>query len=157
MSAIRVWRICPAIYAADAFGGQGGLYFSARWHNKGHRIVYTAESRALATVEILVNTLDRGALASRPWVLASADIPVSLIERPARYPDDWRAHPSPVSTRKFGDAWLAAARSPALRVPSAAIAGEFNYLLNPLHPRFGEIRYGEAEPFYFDPRLAPTT
>ena len=150
---LRVWRICPATYAADAFSGQGGLYFPARWHNKGRRIVYTAESRSLAAMEILVNSHDRAAFAARPWVVAWADIPSALVEIPARYPDDWRVHPSPESTRAFGDAWLAAAGAPALRVPSAAISGEFNYLLNPLHPRFAEIRLGPPEPFSFDPRL----
>lgn len=154
MKALRVWRICPAVYASGPFDGQGGLYFSARWHNKGRRIVYSAESRALAAMEILANTLDRAALATRPWVLASADIPVALIETPACYPGDWRDHPSPDSTRAFGDGWLAAARFPALRVPSAVVLGEFNFLLNPSHPRFTEIRFGKAESFSFDPRLS---
>lgn len=156
MSVLRVWRICPAAYSSDLFGGQGGLYFSARWHNQGRLITYTAESRSLAALEILANTLDRDALACRPWVCAWADIPASLLEIPQRLPDDWRSHPPPSSTRAFGDAWLAAASAPALRVPSAVIGGEFNYLLNPRHPAFAQIRLGPPEPFSFDPRLRPT-
>ncbi len=153
MSSLRVWRICPAVYAADPFGGQGGVYFPARWHNKGRRIVYTAESRSLAAMEILINCHDRTAFAARPWVLAWADIPMPLVEIPARYPDDWRDQPPPGSTRAFGDAWLASTRSPVLRVPSAVIAGEFNFLLNPTHPDFAKIRLGAPEAFSFDPRL----
>jgi len=153
VNSLRVWRLCPATYAADPFSGVGGLYFPARWHNKGRRIVYTAESRSLAALEILANSHDRAAFAARPWVLAWADIPLPMVENPATYPDDWRAHPPPASTRAFGDAWLAAARSPALRVPSAVIAGEFNYLLNPAHPGFAQIRLGPPESFSFDPRL----
>jgi hypothetical protein len=38
-------------------------------------------------------------------------------------------------------------------VPSAVIRSEFNYLINPLHPRFGELVIGPPEPFRFDSRL----
>jgi hypothetical protein len=38
-------------------------------------------------------------------------------------------------------------------VPSAVIHSEFNYLINPAHPRFGELVIGSAEPFQFDSRL----
>lgn len=153
MSALTVWRICPAAYPADLFGGKGGLFFPARWHHKGRLIVYVAESRALAALEILANTHDRSALHARPWVLARVELPAALIEIPARVPDDWRFHPPPASTRAFGDAWLASLRSPALRVPSAAVLGEFNYLLNPLHNDFSRLSFGPPEPFHFDPRF----
>ena len=114
------------------FGGKGGLYFPARWHSKGRLSVYLAESRALAAMEILANTQDCSALHSHAWNIARADLPASLVETPARFPDDWRDQPPPASTRAFGDAWLASRHSPALRVPSAVVLGEFNYLLNPL-------------------------
>jgi RES domain-containing protein len=143
------------LYAADMFGGQGGLSYAARWHNKGRPIVYAAESRSLAALEILANALDRGALSSKPWVLAWAELSAPQIESPDRYPEDWRKHPPPNSTRAFGDAWLASSRSLALRVPSAVIGGEFNYLLNPRHPDFIRLRFGQPEPFFFDPRLSP--
>jgi RES domain-containing protein len=39
-------------------------------------------------------------------------------------------------------------------VPSAVVAGEWCYLLNPAHARFGELSLGTAEPFGFDPRLS---
>jgi len=34
------------------------------------------------------------------------------------------------------------------------VPGEFNYLLNPAHPKFGKTKVGKPEPFLFDPRLA---
>jgi RES domain-containing protein len=40
-----------------------------------------------------------------------------------------------------------------LQVPSAVIRAEFNYLINPLHPRFEELVIGSPEPFRFDSRL----
>lgn len=153
MSELTVWRICPAVYADDMFGGKGGLFFPARWHNKGRLITYTAESRSLAALEILANTQDRAALHARPWLIARADLPTKLVGIPPRLPDDWRAQPPPASARSFGDSWLASLASPALRVPSAVILGEFNYLLNPLHPDFPKIKLHPAQPFAFDARF----
>jgi RES domain-containing protein len=43
--------------------------------------------------------------------------------------------------------------SPVLRVPSAVVPLEHNYLLNPRHPQFGSIRRGEPMPFPIDLRL----
>jgi RES domain-containing protein len=37
------------------FSGEGRRPASGRWHSKGLRIVYTAESRAFAALEMLVN------------------------------------------------------------------------------------------------------
>lgn len=153
MSTLVVWRLAPAERASAIFSGEGGLYASGRWHSTGHRVVYTAESRALAAMEILANIPKLSQVNRHHWVLAHAGLPEDLIEKPDRFPADWRSIPARESTRAFGDAWLVSARSPALRVPSAVIGGEFNYLLNPRHPAFAQIRLGPPEPFFFDPRL----
>ena len=50
-----VWRICSKKYQSSAFSGTGGLYTSGRWHPQGYKIVYTAESLALASLEIFVH------------------------------------------------------------------------------------------------------
>jgi RES domain-containing protein len=57
------------------------------------------------------------------------------------------------SQRRFGDQWVRAGGTAALLVPSAAIRGEWNILLNPAHPEFTEIRFAPPEPFHFDPRM----
>lgn len=157
MSSLFVWHLAPAERASAIFTGEGGLHASGRWHSAGCRIVYTAESRALAAMEVMANIPGRTQLGRHHWIVACAELPNRLVEKPEIFPANWRAVPANDSTRAFGDAWLAAARSPALRVPSAVILGEFNYLLNPLHPRFAEIRLGKPEPFFFDPRLSPAS
>ncbi len=69
-------------------------------------------------------------------------------------PSDWRAEPVPESTQKIGDAWIAAAKTAILAVPSALYPEETNYVLNPAHPDFPKIEISTAEPFAFDPRMA---
>lgn len=53
---MKVWRICKKKHQNTAFSGEGGLYAAGRWHPKGFRIIYTASSLALATLEIFVHT-----------------------------------------------------------------------------------------------------
>lgn len=153
MSTISVWRICAATYADKIFSGAGGLHAQGRWHTKGTPVVYTSDSRALAALEVLANTLGASSLRDRLWVIARAEIPDALIHIPKRCPEDWRDHPPSDSTRAFGKAWIKSAESPALRVPSAVILGEFNYLLNPLHPDFTKIKLHPPQPFAFDARF----
>ena len=43
-----------------------------------------------------------------------------------------------------------------LRVPSAIVTEESNYVLNPAHPDFRHIQFFSPEPFRFDPRLKQT-
>ncbi len=57
------------------------------------------------------------------------------------------------SLRRVGDDWIRAAFSVALLVPSAAIRGEWNILLNPAHPDFSRIRFRDPAPFEFDVRM----
>ena len=49
---LNLWRIS----AFNWLSGEGGLYYSARWHAADHRIDYLAESAAGALVESLVHT-----------------------------------------------------------------------------------------------------
>ena len=116
-------------------------------------MVYCAESRALAALEVLVHVEEVNDLAGLEWRIISLAVPIEFVEQPARFPDDWRDYPYPMSTQVFGSEWLKSARSLALRVPSAVVLGEFNYLINPAHPGFSKIAIGKPEPFAFDPRL----
>jgi RES domain-containing protein len=52
-----------------------------------------------------------------------------------------------------GDAWVKNNDSLILQVPSAAIAGEYNYLFNPAHDDASNVKYDSILPFNYDPRL----
>ena len=155
MSWPPVWRLCAAKYAATAFDGEGARLFGGRWSPPGIALTYCAESRALAVVEVLANTGESKRLFALAWVLVSAEIPVDLIERTARFPDSWRQFPRSTATQDFGAKWAREKRTVAMRVPSAVVPGEFNYLLNPAHTDFHRIKLGRPEPFSFDARLHP--
>ena len=148
-----VWRLCSAKFGASAFSGEGAELYGGRWSPPGIRIAYCAESRALAVVEVLANAEEQDRLFALKWLFVSAEVPPDLVEKPVRFPDNWRHYPHPRDTQLIGAAWAREQRTPVLRVPSAVVPGEFNYLLNPAHPAFAKIKIGQPEPFSFDPRL----
>jgi RES domain-containing protein len=68
-------------------------------------------------------------------------------------PHNWNGATPIPACEAIGKAFIEEQRSLALVVPSAVTRGEENVLINPLHPRFGEIIFDTPEPFAFDPRL----
>ena len=114
-------------------------------------MVYTAATRSLAVLEMLVQADPLPAYAAVPANLP-AGLPLALLEESA-LPPDWRGMPAPESLRVLGGVWLAAGESCVLRVPSSVVPAEYNYLLNPAHPDFARIRIGQAERLGMDDRL----
>ncbi len=152
---MRVFRIGAALFARtrkQAFSGRGGLHASARWHTAGHPIIYAAQSLSLAALEILVRLKQTNDI--QPFYAYSAEVLDALILKPNSYPTRWKSRIA--VGRAFGDSWLAAKTSPALLVPTIITPGEWNVLLNPLHPRFS-LKWIVTGPdsFTFDVRLLP--
>jgi len=150
---ISVWRITKQKHAKNAFTGEGAKLYGGRWNSRGNLVVYTAESRALALAEILVHLESAGVLSR--YVVFQVEIDESYIAHLDRrdLPKNWRAEPAPKRLKTLGDEWLDSDESAVLRVPSAIVVGEFNYLLNPLHPDSSKLRIHGAERFSVDKRL----
>jgi RES domain-containing protein len=117
------------------------------------RVVYIAESAALATLEILVHVSEPDDLYRIPYVLIPVDFEPELVTESPDLPQGWYKDPPPVESAEIGDQWVESRASVLLKVPSAVIRSEFNYLINPSHPRFGKLVIGTAEAFRFDSRL----
>lgn len=150
---VRVWRIDQTRWATTAFAGEGARLFGGRWNSRGRPVVYVAEHPALAALEVLVHAVASVRLTTE-YCLIEAVFDAALVDPAPDLPPDWAADPAPASSQAVGDRWLLDPGSrPALRVPSAVVPGTFNYLLNPRHPRFPEVRVADPQPFRFDPRL----
>jgi len=150
---MRIWRICRERYADAAYAGEGARLYGGRWNSKGVSMVYTSTSLALAAVETFVNLEPK--LRPEDLVSIETDFPDSLrTERldVKSLPAAWY-HRRDESPRVFGDKWIRNGNSPVLYVPSAAIRGEWNVLLNPDHPVFGKLKFQEPKHFEFDLRM----
>jgi RES domain-containing protein len=147
------WRIVSTSIAASAISGEGARRYGGRWNSPGVGMVYTAATLSLAALEILANLDDYALLAKAFSCIRLEFNPVFLQTLPASaLPTDWQRTEHP-ECKRLGDAWIAAAVTPVLAVPSAVIPLETNYLLNPAHPDFTKITASPPQPFPFDPRL----
>ena len=129
----RAWRIIKSRFAADAFSGEGARLYGGRWNSPGIAIIYTAGSVSLATLELLVHLDNTSVLPS--FSICPVDFDDSLVELLdlATLPRDWHQSPPPTSLQTIGDDWISRGSSVVLRVPSAVIENENNYLINPGH------------------------
>ncbi len=151
---LTAWRITKRKHAKTAFSGEGARQFGGRWNHPGVPVIYAAETRSLAALEILVHLGSPEIL--QKYVLFELEIEESLVTRLEieKLPKNWRSNPPPDKIRTIGDDWVKALTSVVLQVPSALIPGESNFLLNPGHPNFSQVRISKSQPFDFDPRLA---
>ena len=148
-----VFRLSKSKHSKD-LSGKGAEKFGGRWNSKGVAILYTSDSRALCTAEIAVHT----PLGNIPF-----DYEVTLIKIPQKIiipeleiselPLDWKSIPHSHSTQEIGDKFIEDQKFLAIKVPSAVVQGEFNYLINPAHSDFKSISIEKTEPFTFDERL----
>jgi RES domain-containing protein len=151
---VTAWRIVTTPYAPTAFDGEGARITGGRWNSPGRRAIYTADSIALAALELLVH-LQNSAVLSQ-YVMIACRFPRRLVTAvdPGTLPANWNASPAPAAVRRIGDEWLANGTTPVLSVPSAVIDAERNYVLNPQHPDFASLAIEPPRAFAFDIRLA---
>ncbi|WNO61751.1 RES family NAD+ phosphorylase [Rheinheimera sp. MMS21-TC3] len=152
---IHLYRLVHNKWAAQAFDGEGARRFGGRWNSKGQLCIYTANSEALAILEVLVHLNNRVALRQYKLfqlTIARADLmQISSNTLPA----SWRDQPATSETAAIGDNWLSQKASLALAVPSVLAPRESNILLNPSHASFNDCLTTITElDFMPDPRLA---
>jgi len=152
---LTAWRIVKARHAAAAFDGEGARRFGGRWNSKGTEMVYTAGSQALAVLELLVHLEHSDLLKHYRLIPVTFDEAMVKALGPKALPANWKRRPGPASVRAIGDAWVAAAESAVLQVPSVVVPGESNYLLNRGHRDFARLVVGKPQPYRFDPRVRP--
>ncbi len=150
---MRLSRICRERFAAGAYSGEGAKLYSGRWNSKGVQVIYTSTSLALAAIETFVNLEPN--LRPDDLVSMEAELPDSLATEHLdmkTLPANWHKSRGE-SLRHFGDEWFRAGKTVALHVPSAAVRGEWNVLLNPTHGDFRKVKVQKPQPFEFDLRM----
>lgn len=146
-----LYRITRCTYAND-LSGTGARLYGGRWNNIGRAMTYTASSRALATLEALVHLPT--AIIPDDFCLAIIYAPEDILEVDTSvFPPNWNVYPGPEILKRTGDFFLRENKHLLLKVPSAIVKDEFNYLINPQHAKAGKIKITGTEPFTFDERL----
>jgi RES domain-containing protein len=144
---MRVYRLGTAAF--PLWDGGGAAAVGGRWNPVGIAVIYAAGSLALAMLERLVQRRDLG-----DTLLVEAVVPadVAIEDLLASPPPHWQALGSPQAAAA-GGAWAASRRTALLRVPSALVPREPNYLVNPAHPDAARISVAAPERLEWDARL----
>jgi RES domain-containing protein len=151
---VIVWRICRKPFSTEPLAGKGGAVAAGRWHSRGTRIVYTSATLSLAALELLVNA--ETDLVPSDLVSIKIEVPDDIETTEvttARLPTNWHHTPAPAALQELGEKWIRRAKTALLRVPSAVIPEERNYLINPAHPDVSRISIAEIRDFVLDSRL----
>ncbi len=138
---------------ADDLSGEGARLNGGRWNHKLTPCLYTSESRALALLEYTVNVnIDE---IPRALSFTIMEIPGDhiLALAIADLPGNWMAAPAPASTKDFGTILLKNAEHAVIKIPSAVIPDEYNYLLNPLHKNIAKCKILDVRDFVYDVRI----
>lgn len=147
------YRLSKEKYCKD-LSGKGAELSGGRWNSKGTAIIYTSGSRALCTAEIAVHT-PVGIIPDN-YFLVEIELPddsgieeVDIFKLSA----NWNQFPHSHETQEIGDQFIRTNDLLILKVPSAVVQGDFNYLINPLHADFPTVKIKQSESFSFDERL----
>ncbi len=139
---LEVYRLHSKRYPANS--GKGAALHGGRWNPPGLEAIYTAQSRSLAALEILVHY---------------TVLPSDFVLTPIRIPEDrvivTRLQIDPLFpellNRDLAPKWFPS--TAVVGVYSVIIPQERIYILNPVHPEFQYIEFLDSEPFQFDARL----
>jgi RES domain-containing protein len=149
-----VYRISQSKYAASLVAPG----FAGRWNSEGEGMIYTAGSTSLSCLEVLAHK-SGVALNSGKFSMAVIEIPdkflvneITLEQLQVSNPEWYKVLHYPI-TQKLGNQWIEERKSAVLKVPSAIVDREYNFLLNPSHPGFLKIKVIDIIPFNFDSRL----
>ena len=135
--------------AHPVWDGAGAALHGGRWNPPDVPVIYAAGSLALAMLERLVQRRNLGRT-----LLVEAHVPddIEWEDRLATPPDGWQALGSPEAALA-GGAWAVAGRTALLRVPSALVPREANWLVSTTHSDAARITVGLPELLEWDPRL----
>ena len=149
---MEVFRISKNVHA-QSLRSSGS---ANRWNTKGQQVIYTGASRSLSSLELVVH---RGAIqptvSYKVMVISVADDDylmrtVQLKELPTH----WRTLTGYAALQIIGSNWYTSQESLILKVPSAVIIYEYNYIINTEHPEFSQhVQLVRTEDYFWDSRL----
>jgi RES domain-containing protein len=146
-----VYRITNEAYKND-ISGNGAALYGSRWNSKGTHLLYTCQFISLSILESLVH-------------LRRNEIPPDQYLLHIEFPDEKKIteisykkmkgnwHEEFEYTQWIGDQFMKNQEGLVLKVPSAIVPQEHNFLFNPLHAEFKKVKILSSEILELDKRL----
>ena len=128
-----------------------------RWNKSGQFVLYASGSRALATLELVVHR--SAIIQSESYKVMVIEIPIEIPEmvleiKLSELPSNWNTLQSYPRLQEIGSKWYEKKESLILKVPSALIPQEHNFVINTAHEWFKtQVKLIDLEEFFWDGRL----
>jgi RES domain-containing protein len=146
-----VYRICNSLYNDD-LSGTGAKLFGGRWNSKGFAMLYVAENISLTVLEMLVHNQFKDFAIELSLLKISVPDTAEVKEvKLNKLKKEWIEDYS--YTKFIGNEFIKSTNNLLLKVPSAVVNEEHNFLINPLHADFKKVKIIEVKPFSTDKRL----
>ena len=145
-----IYRLSTINFAAD-ISGEGSRIYGGRWNPVGIPALYTSENISLSILEILVRATKK--TSPDTYTLISISIPDDHIFSLEfkKLKNGWQHNLE--YTQGIGEDFLKENQALCMRVPSAIVSQENNFLLNPLHTDFKKVKIISSELLELDKRL----
>lgn len=149
---MTIYRLAASGFKDD-LRGEGAMLYGGRWNSIGNAMVYGAQHISLAVLEILVNkrNIEHFQTSFHLIQLRFPEQSVKIISTEV-LKKNW--HLDIEYTRFIGDHFLQDPTQWILKVPSAVIPEEFNYIMNPIHADFKQLEVLSSEIYPIDKRLS---
>jgi RES domain-containing protein len=143
-----VYRCTLERHISNTLSGDGAAQYGGRWNSKGVPVIYSAESRIMAVLELVIRQpIDKICSEYRILPIEAPEDMMTVPKLPAHWKEDERV------TRKIGDDLLRKGDHLLIKVPSALISNSYNYLINPFSIEIQKVRLMEPETILMDSRL----
>lgn len=149
---MEVFKICREVYASELKAS--GI--SNRWNLRGQNVIYTASSISLATLELVVRRNSITPLNNYKVMVISIEDDDSLITQVHlnELTENWRTLAAYSNLQEKGSKWYTTQRTLILKVPSAVIPYENNYVINTEHPDYyRNVKLVRTKDYFWDKRL----
>jgi RES domain-containing protein len=146
-----LYRLTNGGFIKD-LSGNGSKLYGGRWNSVGFNAIYTTENISLAILEILVhvNKYKRPLDYHLIYIEIPEKISTAIIDKEKLK----RAWKTDISYSQFiGDEFLKSSNELLLKVPSAIVDEENNFIINPKHPDIAKVKITTSKIFEFDERL----
>jgi RES domain-containing protein len=149
---LHLFRICRNIY--DPSDPAGAVKTPGRWHISGESVLYFCSSLAMCILELKANSIPFSTIREVYHFidLEVQDDPDIFEEVPESfYSKNWSLNRS--LTRDYGDKWYRKGKYPFLKVMSAVLPTDSNFILNTRHALFSGLKFPKPLPIPLDPRI----
>ena len=148
----QLYRICRNVYKPQ--DPTGASKTPGRWHTLGSRILYFCSSLALCILELKANSVSFTTIRKEYHYteieinednLIIEEVPKSL------YTKNWTLDLK--KTQDYGNIWYKSNKSLILKVRSAVLPADFNYILNTYNPDFINLKFSKPMLIPLDSRI----